>query len=94
MCSPPVWTSLQGEEELTATPGDRPSLEWLIHPISKKLFFEQYWERRPLVIKRSQPNYFAELLSLDEVDRVVTTLDLRYPTITLKNADREIIADD
>jgi ribosomal protein L16 Arg81 hydroxylase len=31
---------------------------------------------------------------LDEIDRVITTLDLRYPTVTLKNADREITADD
>lgn len=94
MHHPPVWTSLQREEELAAAPGDKPSLEWLIHPVSKEVFFEQYWEKQPLVIKRSRPNYFAALLSLDEVDRVITTLDLRYPTITLKNVDREITADD
>jgi len=79
---------------LAAAPGDKPFLDWLIHPTSKEVFFEQYWEKQPLVIKRSQQNYFAELLSLDEVDRVITTLDLRYPVITLKNADREITADD
>jgi ribosomal protein L16 Arg81 hydroxylase len=34
------------------------------------------------------------LLSLDEVDRVITTLGLRYPTITLKNADQVVTSED
>ena len=70
------------------------SLQWLIHPTSKEAFFQEYWEKQPLVVKRNQPNYFSSLVSLDEVDRILTTLDLRYPQITLKNADREIGRDD
>ena len=70
------------------------SLQWLISPFSKQVFFEEYWEKQPLVVKRNQPNYFRSLLSLDEVDRVLTTLDLRYPNVTLKNADGNITPDD
>ncbi|MGH9395601.1 MAG: cupin domain-containing protein [Terriglobia bacterium] len=73
-------------------PGAGPSLEWLINPTSKELFFADYWEKQPLVVKRKQPKYFSPLLSLDEVDRVITTLDRRYPDISLKNASREIAA--
>ncbi|MGH9378004.1 MAG: cupin domain-containing protein [Terriglobia bacterium] len=71
-----------------------PSLEWLIHPTRKQQFFATTWEKQPLVVKRSQPNYFSPLLSLDEVDRVLTTLDRKYPDITLKNASRGITSDD
>ncbi|MGH9731298.1 MAG: cupin domain-containing protein [Candidatus Acidiferrales bacterium] len=71
-------------------PETRPSLEWLINPVSREAFFESYWEKQTLVVKRNQPDYFKSLLSLDEVDRVLTTLDRRYPDITLKNASREI----
>lgn len=67
-----------------------PSLDWLISPIKKSEYFEEYWEKRPLVIKRDQPDYFASLLSFEEVDRVITTLDRRYPDICLKNADSPI----
>jgi ribosomal protein L16 Arg81 hydroxylase len=74
--------------------GVRASLEWLINPVSKELFFESYWEKQPLVVQRNQPNYFSPLLSLDEVDRVLTTLDRRYPDVTLKNAGREIDDDE
>lgn len=70
------------------------SLEWLIHPTGKQQFFETYWEKRPLVVNRNQPDYFGSLLSLDEVDRVLTTLDRKYPDIMLKNASRELTSSD
>lgn len=67
--------------------------EWLLSPLSKEEFFADYREKKPLVIKRGQPDYFSSLLSLDEVDRVITTLDRRYPDITLKNARAKVSAD-
>lgn len=70
------------------------SLGWLLHPVRIDRFLRNHWERRPLVVNRHQPDYFSELLSFDEVDRVITTTDLRYPNLTLKNADRSIGADD
>ncbi len=72
----------------------RPSLEWLIHPASKKEFFEQYFEKQPLVIKRNDPGYFGHLLSLDEIDRVLTTLDRNTDQIILKNAKRPLSEED
>lgn len=71
-----------------------PSLDWLIHPTSKKAFFEQYFEKQALVVKRSQPDYFANLLSLDDIDRVITTLDRGSDEIILKNATREVSESD
>jgi ribosomal protein L16 Arg81 hydroxylase len=71
-----------------------PSLEWLIHPVSREVFFTEYWEKQPLVVKRKQPDYFSSLLSLDEIDRVLTTLDLRHPNVTLKNAARNVTSQD
>lgn len=69
-------------------------LEWLIDPVSREIFFQDYWEKQPLVINRDQPNYFDSLLSLNEVDRVLTTLDRRYPDVTLKNARRRLSDDE
>ena len=94
MPHPQGWISSQADEELAAPSVVRPSFEWLINPLSKEVFFEDYWEKQPLVIKRNRPNYFSSLLSLDDVDRIITTLDARYPNVTLKNADREVTADE
>jgi ribosomal protein L16 Arg81 hydroxylase len=94
MSSPKPGFGSQVNCERVFPPETRPSLEWLINPISREAFFESYWEKQTLVVKRNQPDYFKSLLSLDEVDRVLTTLDRRYPDITLKNASREIKSDD
>lgn len=66
------------------------SIGWLIHPTATETFFNDYWEKQPLVVRRNQKNYFAEVLSLDDLDRALTTLNLTYPTITLKNAARDV----
>lgn len=69
-------------------------LEWLIQPVTADRFFEDYWERRPLTVRRDRPGYYDELLSLDEIDRALTTLDLRYPNVVLKNAARDVAPDE
>jgi len=79
---------------LLPPPQFKPSLEWLIDPTPKETFFEKYWEREPLVVRRNQEEYFSLLLTLDEVDRAITTLNLTYPDITLKNADQDISSAD
>ncbi|MBV9340898.1 MAG: hypothetical protein JO159_08415 [Acidobacteria bacterium] len=71
-----------------------PSLEWLINPITKEAFLSKYWEAEPLVVRRKQKDYFSSLLSVEEVDRAITTLNLTYPNITLKNAQKEVTASD
>jgi ribosomal protein L16 Arg81 hydroxylase len=87
-------SSSRAADELARSSASKLSIEWLLDPTSKKVFFQDYWEKQPLVVKRRQPNYFSSLFSLDEVDRVLTTLDRRYPDVTLKNANADITADD
>lgn len=89
--APSLMTHAQASDSADERPAG-PSLEWLINPARKQEFFESYWEKRPLVVNRHCPNYFNQLLSLQEVDRVLTTLDRHYPDVTLKNASREITA--
>ena len=72
----------------------KPPLEWLIHPVTRERFFREYWETKPLVIQREYPEYYRSLLSLDDIDRVLTTLDIRYPNIVLKNAARDVSSED
>jgi hypothetical protein len=76
------------------TPPEGPSLDWLIHPTGKEAFFAENWERTTLVVHREQSDYFSGLLSLDEVDHVLTTLGRRYPEVILKDASRKLTAED
>jgi len=72
----------------------QPTLEWLIQPITTERFFEENWEKKPLVVQRECAEYYRSLLTLDEVDRVLATLDLRYPNVVLKNAARDVSPED
>jgi len=85
---------LRAEENPTLQPATDSTLRWLIDPTGTRDFFANYWEKQPLVVKRRQPHYFDSLLSLDDVDRVITTMDRRYPDVALKNANRDVTARD
>jgi ribosomal protein L16 Arg81 hydroxylase len=93
MSSPGSSVAVQRIEDSSASLGTKSFFPWLINPVSKEEFFNEYWENQPLVVKRSEPNFFGSLLTLDDVDRIISTLDLRYPDITLVNADRDITPD-
>lgn len=70
------------------------SFDWAISPISPETFFAEYFEKKPLLIKRDQAGYFADLLSYAEIDRVISTTGLHHPEINVTRADGNITAAD
>jgi ribosomal protein L16 Arg81 hydroxylase len=65
-----------------------PTLAWTIDPIPVRDFFDAYWERETLLVQRKQPDYYAGLLAVDEIDRVLTTLNLHHPDVSMVDAVR------
>jgi ribosomal protein L16 Arg81 hydroxylase len=59
------------------------SLAWLLHPTTPEVFFGEYWEQRPLIVHRGDATYFRDLLTLADLDRILSSHDLRHPTIQL-----------
>jgi ribosomal protein L16 Arg81 hydroxylase len=55
----------------------------LIAPIASQDFFQQYWERKPLHVRRGSPGYFERLLTDRELEAIVSSADLRFPAIQL-----------
>jgi hypothetical protein len=49
------------------------SLEAVIDPVSTEDFFSAYFESQRLLVQRNRPDFFEELLTLDDVDRILTT---------------------
>ena len=66
------------------------SFDWAISPETPETFFADYFEKKPMLIKRDQPGYFADLLSYAEIDRVVSTMGLHVPEINVTRADGNI----
>jgi ribosomal protein L16 Arg81 hydroxylase len=49
-----------------------PELSRLLQPIDLSLFWREYWERKPLHVQRDDPGHYSDLLTLDDVDRLLT----------------------
>ncbi|GAB6021439.1 hypothetical protein CHUAL_004045 [Chamberlinius hualienensis] len=45
--------------------------EWLLHPTKPDKFFNDLWEKRPLLVKRNNPNYYKGLFSMDHLDHIL-----------------------
>ena len=43
-----------------------------IAPITPEVFFDEYFEKKHLVIKREDPEYYRSLLTIEDIDTVIT----------------------
>jgi len=62
----------------------------VIAPVEPEEFFRDYWEKRPLLLFRSDPGYYADLFSLADVDYLISSTDLRHPAVRLVKNGSEI----
>ncbi|WP_181799346.1 cupin domain-containing protein [Kitasatospora acidiphila] len=44
----------------------------LLHPVDLADFRQEYWERKPLLVQREDRDYYAELMTLAEYDRMLS----------------------
>jgi hypothetical protein len=54
-----------------------------LEPFSAEDFFGEHWEESPLVVARNEPGRFDDLLSLADVERLVCSTGIRYPSFRL-----------
>lgn len=73
---------------------------WLVDPLGYLIgagrendFFARIYEREALIVHHNAPERFAGLISLDDIDRIVTTLDLREGQLALANASAHVDSD-
>jgi len=65
-----------------------------IAPITTEEFFKHTFEKKHLVIRRGQADFYSGLLSTADIDWAVSTLGLSVPEVNVVQADREITATD
>jgi ribosomal protein L16 Arg81 hydroxylase len=62
----------------------------LINPINYEDFFQNYYEKKPLIIHRNQSDYYSNLLTLESIDKYVSRQDIEYPSLRLVKDGNEI----
>jgi hypothetical protein len=58
-------------------------LATLVAPMQSEEFFADYWEKKPLHHKRGDARAYERLLTDTDLDRIISSGDLRYPSIQL-----------
>jgi hypothetical protein len=66
------------------------SFERAIEPISAEQFLAEHWERTPLVVARDEEGRFDDLLSIADVERLLCSGGLRYPSFRLVKAGEKL----
>lgn len=57
------------------------ALDKVLSPMDEATFFEKYWEKEPLLIRREQSDFYSDLVSLETIDNLFSRRDLFYPEI-------------
>jgi hypothetical protein len=63
--------------------------EWLLRPTDLSRFLANHWEQQPFTLFRDDNAYFRKVLSLSDMDSILSSHDLKFPAIQLvKNGAR------
>lgn len=65
----------------------------LIAPLGFQAFFETYWEKRPYYLSRAVDDFYQSLLTTDDLERIVSSTDLRYPALEVARGGNYIAAE-
>lgn len=58
-------------------------LAWLLDPLEPAAFFERYWEKEVLHLRRPDVKYYDEVLSIGDLEQMVANPMARSPAIQL-----------
>lgn len=66
------------------------SFDWCIAPVQPATFFAEHFEKKPLRVARDDADYYGDLLSFADIDRVVSTMGLSVPEISVTRSAGDI----
>ncbi|HEX8640540.1 MAG TPA: cupin domain-containing protein [Allosphingosinicella sp.] len=88
------------KSKLKAVGGEPDSPRWeedalgfLVAPASQQTFLDDYYEAKPLINVRGEPDRYADLLTLDMLDHFIASADLREGMIEVTNRKNRISPD-
>jgi ribosomal protein L16 Arg81 hydroxylase len=86
------WTEVEARVDGNAGPvaGRALSFADLIGTIPRDVFLAQYWERRPLHIRRPDQGFYDQLLTRADLETVIASGGVRYPAIQLTREGRYV----
>ncbi|MCA9534976.1 MAG: hypothetical protein KC593_14895 [Myxococcales bacterium] len=69
-------------------------LSYICAPLGADVFLRDYFEKKPCLVQRDDRNYYDKLLTWEMIDKVITTLHLSHPQITMADARGHLTKED
>jgi len=74
----------------TRTPPSPAALARAVEPLDVERFVAEHWEQKPLVVPRAEEGRFDDLLSVRDVERLLTETAIRTPAFRLVKAGEAV----
>jgi Cupin superfamily protein len=74
----------------TRTPTTASGLERALEPVTPETFLQDYWQRQPLAVPRDDGSRYDDLLSVRDVERLLTETALRTPGFRVVKAGASV----
>ena len=74
----------------TRTPPSPAALARAVEPLDIERFLAEHWERKPLVVPRAEEGRFDDLLTVRDVERLLTETAIRTPAFRLVKAGETV----
>lgn len=69
------------------------TFDWLIDPITPEVFFRDYYEKAPLLIRREDRKKYMPLLSIADIDKQLASTINCFPDVFMVDSTRELSPD-
>jgi len=66
------------------------NIELVLGPLSQTEFNNEYWEKSPLHISRNSESHFAELLTIMDIESMLSSQALLFPSVQLTQSGHQI----
>jgi len=79
---------------MTKQPWTNDVIGYLLDPVDKETFFNDYHEKKSLIAKRDDPKRYLDLLSLQKIDDLITNIDFPAGSLDMTSAKAELSRED
>lgn len=87
-------TAVAAPAAASLAPWGADPIGYLIGPNDADAFFADAYERQALIVRRDDPERYAGLLSIDELDALIAGSELTVDNLQLTQADQRLTSDD
>ena len=74
----------------TTSQNDHDSLVWLIDPVTRQEFERNFYEQQLCLVTRTNPSYYAGLLSAEDLDTVLGTHNITHTEVKLVRGEKDV----